>query len=228
MEWFTELVARATQALREASFGALAALFIVSGLTEVGVPFPFLLDSVLFYAGYEFGMLSPRVGLILAALLLGREMGGGAIYWLSYFLGEQAIVRLEKRFPSLRGKLQRVVARLGHNAPVAVAIARLTPGLLSAASVSSGACGVRYRHFALGIVLASAVADGALLASGIVTNQSLRYLGFKPPTWLLIVIFAVVACLVWAIPRIWVSRRNKHDSGGPPTGSMNEDSEDKC
>ncbi len=55
MAWFNELVAIAMDAVSQSSPGAVVALFFVAALTEVGVPFPFVIDGVLFVTSYQKG-----------------------------------------------------------------------------------------------------------------------------------------------------------------------------
>ncbi len=102
MEWFNSLLAIATNAVAQNSFGALVALFLVAALTEVGVPFPFIIDGALFITSYESGLFSFQVLLVILALVLGREVGATVIFWLSRFVGDAFINWLGKRFPKLK------------------------------------------------------------------------------------------------------------------------------
>jgi membrane protein DedA with SNARE-associated domain len=221
MDFLSGLVSSITGSLSESNPGALATLFIVSALTEVGVPFPFLLDTVLIYAGYQFGILSPQVGAIILALLFGREVGAGALYWVSRLFGDPFIRWVGKKFPRLTGGLDRVMARLNHRVPVAVAIARLTPGILSLVSIASGTCRLSYWHFVLGVVLASAFADGILILSGVLTRHGFDYFGINPPPWLVIAAFLTIILLVWWATSRFVHMRNQRGNDRTPaeTGS---------
>lgn len=206
MSWFNDLVAIAMEAVNQSSPGALAALLLVAALTEVGVPFPFVIDGVLFITSYQSGLWSIQVLYVIVALLVGRELGAAVIFWLSRFLGNVFINWMEKHFPALHGKLMGLCGRLGKRAVPAVAIARLTPGLLTPSSVAAGAIYMRYGYFMLGIVLASLIADGALIAFGFAARHGLEYLGFTPSGWEVVGVLLVLVLLALGVRYLWRRR----------------------
>jgi membrane protein DedA with SNARE-associated domain len=211
MEWFNSLLAIAASAVTQYSFEAMVALFLVAALTEIGVPFPFIIDGALFITSFESGLFSFQVLFVILALLLGREIGATVIFWLGRFVGDAFINWLAKRFPKfrLKEKMFWLNNKLRRRAPLAVAIARLTPGLLTASSVAAGYCGIRYYQFVLGIILASAVADGVLVLIGFATKYGLNILGFTPSTWEVVGVLVAVIILVWLIRWLW-SRSRPH------------------
>lgn len=236
--WFSELTARAMEVASQGNIGALAALFLMVSLTEVGVPFPLVLDTTLFLLGYQLGQLWWQAIAAVLVLLLGRESGSTIVYWLSHALGNPVINWSGKRFPSLRRNLERLTKKLGIRASLAVvlsrltaqaplaasissfggrvsftvAIARLTPGLLTATSIASGTIGLRYGYFALGIALASIFVDAAIIALGAIMGYGLLHLGFAPSPWLIIVGLVVNIALIWSVQRLlW--RRNSGREG---------------
>jgi hypothetical protein len=75
IDWFNSLMATAVNAVTQNSFEAMAALFLVATLTEVGVPFPFVIDGALFITSFEGGLFSFQVLFVMLALVLGREVG---------------------------------------------------------------------------------------------------------------------------------------------------------
>jgi membrane protein DedA with SNARE-associated domain len=209
MDWFNSLMAVATEAVAQNTFQALVVLFLVAALTEVGVPFPFIIDGALFITSFESGLLSFHVLVVIAALTLGREVGAAIIFWLSRFVGDAFVKWVGRRFPKLKlsEKMVWLNNKLSKRAPLAVAIARLTPGLLTASSVAAGYCGMRYYQFVLGIIIASAVADGALVIIGFATKYGLSLFGFTPSTWQVVVVLAAVILLVWFVRWLWTRRR---------------------
>jgi membrane protein DedA with SNARE-associated domain len=215
MDWFNSLLAMAANAVAQNTFQALVVLFLVAALTEVGVPFPFIIDGALFITSFESGFFSFHVLLVIAALTLGREVGAAIIFWLSRFVGDAFIKWLGKRFPKLKlsQKMAWLNNKLRKRAPLAVAIARLTPGLLTASSIAAGYCGIRYYQFVLGIILASVVADGALVIIGFATKYGLSVFGFTPSTWEVVLVLAAVIFLVWFVRWLWLRRRSQ----GNPT-----------
>jgi len=209
MEWFNSLLTTATNAVAQNSFGALVALFLVAMLTEIGMPFPFIIDGALLIASYENGLFSFHVLFIISALTLGREVGATVIFWLSRFVGDKFINWLAKRFPKLKlkEKMAWLNTKLRKRAPLAVAVARLTPGLLTPSSVAAGCSGIRYYQLVLGIILASVIADGALVIIGVITKYGFKILGFTPATWEVVVALAFVIFLVWFIRWLWSKHR---------------------
>ena len=209
MEWFNSLLALATNAVAQHSFEALVALFLVAALMEIGMPFPFVIDGVLLITSYNSGIFSYQVLFIILALVLGREAGAAVFFWLSRFVGDAFIKRLGKRFPKLKlgERMVWLKAKLRRHAPLAVAVARLTPGLLTPSSVAAGCSGIRYYQFVLGIVLASVVTDGALVIIGFATKYGLSILGFTPSTGEVVLAIPVVILLVWFVRWLWLRRR---------------------
>jgi membrane protein DedA with SNARE-associated domain len=149
--------------IAEGHLVALAILLLVTALMEVGVPFPFVLDTALLFVGFQTGLLSFQLLLLIITLFLGRLIGSSAIFWLSRLLGGVFINWLEKRSSSLSGKITTLANKLNRRASVAIAIARFTPGLLTASSVGAGCIRVKYWYFVLGIGLSSLVSDGIVL-----------------------------------------------------------------
>jgi membrane protein DedA with SNARE-associated domain len=208
VDFLNQLAQNAIQALNQGNPTALLSLFLISALTEIGIPFPFILDTILIFTGFEHGLFSKEVGLIMLSLLLGREAGAAIIYWLTRFIGVVFVAWISKRFPSIPKRLHWLTDKLSRNAPFAVAIARLTPGLLTPSTVASGIMCLRYYYLFLGILISSVIADGVLLLIGFGTSHGLKYLGVAPSLWFIIVITVIVAGIAWAIQRFF-SRRNR-------------------
>lgn len=209
---------------------ALAALFLVTLLTEVGVPFPLLVDTVLFLVGYHLGQLWIQALATVLALFLGRQSGSALVYWSSHLLGRPVVGWFVKHFPWLRAAGVRIarlpgirtylavaVSRAGGQAPLAVSLsgagartsftlvmARLTPGLLTATSLASGAIRLDYRYFALGVGVASIVSDTLTVTLGFLMGYGLLRLGLTPSPWLILLGLAVNIAIIWTLPRlIW-------------------------
>ena len=208
IELLNHLATQALESINRGDLSALSALFFVSALTEVGIPFPFLLDTILIITGYRTGLVSIEVGLIMVSLLAGRVFGAAVIYWLTRSVGMAFVGWLSGRFPLIRSRLTWLTGKLSCRAPLAVAIARLTPGLLTPSSVASGVICLRYTYFVLGIALSSVIADSALLILGFATASGLKYLGFRPSIWLVVVALVLLISAGWAV-RQFIVRRNQ-------------------
>jgi membrane protein DedA with SNARE-associated domain len=211
IDWFNSLLAAAANAVAQGSFGALVTLLLVAALTEIGVPFPLIIDGALVLTSYERGLFSLQVLFVISALILGREAGAAVLFWLSRFAGDAFVNRLAKRLPKLKLKERMVwlFTGLRRHAPLSVAIARLTPGLLFPSSVAAGYSGMHYYEFALGIILASMVADGALVIMGVLTKYGFRILGFTPSAWEVGAVLFLVILLVWFVPWAFLRVRNR-------------------
>ncbi len=216
-EWFNSLQAFATSAIAQNSLEALAALFLVAAFTEVGVPFPFIIDGALFITSFDSGIFSYHVPLVILALTLGREAGAAVIFWVSRFAGDAFIRWMGKRFPKLKlsERMAWLNARLVHRAPMAVAVARLTPGLLTVSSIAAGYSGMRYYQFVLGIILASVVADGILVIIGFAAKYGLSLFGFTPTTAEVVVTLVLVILLYWLFRWWWQRRRARRNMSLP-------------
>lgn len=207
IELLNELASRAMESVAQGNIGAMGALFFVSALTEVGVPFPFIMDSILFFSGYQTGPVTFEVLRIIIVLLLGRVAGSSVIYWSSRLLGRSFLLWAGRRSSLLRHRLRWLADKLSCRAPLAVAIARLTPGLLTPSSVVSGTICLPYPYFVTGIALSSLIADSAIIILGFVTRSGVDYLGFTPSLWHIILGIVAVIIIVWALRHILVRSR---------------------
>ena len=197
-DWLGELFSIAMTAVYQGNAAAMVSLLSLVALTEAGIPLPFILDSVLFFTSYKNGPLSIQVLIVLLTVFIGRQFGANVIYWLTRFLGNAFISWLGKRYRSLQNNLDRLEARLSNHAVPAVIVTRLT-GLLTLASVASGAVCMRYHYFIVGVALSALIFDGVLILLGFITRNGLDLLGFTPSTWQVIVGLVIIISLVWVI-----------------------------
>jgi membrane protein DedA with SNARE-associated domain len=207
MEWFNKLLADAITVLNQGNLAALSTLFFVTVLTEIGVPFPFILDTTLFLSSYQNGP-SMHVLNALLIIFMGRLSGSAVIYWSSRLLGDALVNWLAKRFKTIKSNLHRIESRISGEAPFAVALPRVT-GLMTITSLAAGAICLRYHQFVLGVMLSSIIFDGALIILGFIMSSGFHYLGFTPSLWQIALTLILFILLVWAIRFIIVRRRAK-------------------
>lgn len=215
---------------------AFVALLLVAALTELGVPFPLVLDSLLFLLGYQILDSVPKALLVMAVLMLGRLAGSSGVYWIAHFVGSPLVRLILKRFPGLTRRLDPIARKLGFRhslpvaltrmgiqtslvasttafsfqTPVAVAMARLTPGLLTATSVASGILRLRYRYFALGVAISSVFFDVLTISFGAVTGYGLRQFDITLSSWSIVVgviVDIVVVLLIFRLIRRRMAKR---------------------
>lgn len=194
MEWIDAILDQAMSAINQGDVAAVSALFFVVALTEAGIPFPFILDTVLFFTSYQTGIISAQVAQVFAVVFLGRQFGAGLLYWLTRLPGNAFIRWLGKRYPSVPHRLATVELKLGSQAVWAITIARLS-GLLTVASVASGAIGLRYSRLVLGVALSSLIFDGALLLLGTGIGVFLPHL----PPWTIVIGIIILLTIIWGM-----------------------------
>ncbi len=207
MEWFRDLVNIGTQAVSQSSLSGLLAMFLVATLTEIGVPFPFVIDGVLFLTSYQNGLISHEVLWIILALTLGRIAGASAIFFLSRRLGGVFSRWLERRSAKWHERFLALCARFKRGAVMAVAIARLTPGLLTPSTVAAGCAKVSWVRLIAGIVIASIVADGVLVLFGFATRRGLKVAGVEPSPWQGLLAFILIFIAIFLVRRYWPRKR---------------------
>lgn len=189
MEWIDSIINQAMTAIGQGSFAATVSLFFIVAFTEMGIPFPFILDATLVITSFQSGIISSQVGLVFLVVFFGRQFGATIIYWLTRLLGTAFIHWMEKRFSSIPGKLATVEAKFGNQAIWAVAIARLS-SLLTVASIASGVIRLRYYKLVVGVALSSLIFDGALIIIG---SGAGAFLPHSSPTIVVICIIVLLA-----------------------------------
>lgn len=162
---------------------ALLVMVGLTALTEVGIPTLGIIDAILLYVGYQFGLFSIRALIVISLLTLGRTFGSSVIYWPSLVFGKSFINWLERHFPSLCTKITQVVSRLGRRQVLAVVIVRFTPGLLTAGTVASGMLKINYKDFLLGVAIHSVIADIVLITIGFLGKYGVTLAGINPKHW---------------------------------------------
>ncbi|MFC1949547.1 DedA family protein [Chloroflexota bacterium] len=184
--------------------GGLAAIFFLTVSADIGIPFPFVLDTILFFTTYTAGPFSAPVLLIIIMLLSGRLLGTGIIYWLSRLLGTRFIEWVTRRSRFLRRNLEEFQSRSGKWSVLAITMARLTPGLMQVSSVAAGSLHVRYYRLVLAIILSSIVYDGALIILGTLARLGLRGVEPQYSVW---IAFGFVVVMMVGFAIIHLTRR---------------------
>ena len=184
----------------------LLALFGLAVITDIGIPAPFVLDTVLVLTAYQ--GLWIHVLLIVAALFVGRQAGSAILYLLSRLLGKAFTRWLRKHFPTLSQGLDSLSKRLSSWAMLAVATGRLTPGLLQVTSVAAGTIRLPYYQFALGIAISSIVYDGLLVILGFIAANSPKASDVNFTFWMLIAMLIII-CILWPLLFLLLRRNSK-------------------
>lgn len=154
--------------------GVFLAVFFLLVFGELGIPFPFVLSSILVFLGYNISRDAIEMIPLILVLIVGRQIGSGMLYMLSRRMGEPFIGWLSKLIPAIVRHRDWLTKKLNEREWQAVFIGRFTPGLLIPTSLVAGMVRLRYVHFALGIFLSGLVWDAAVIGSGIFAGYTLR------------------------------------------------------
>ncbi len=195
IDWINGALSTLAASINVNTPGGLAAIFALTVSADMGIPFPFALDTILFFTTYKMGAFSWPVLLVIMMLLGGSLLGTSIIYWVSRLLGTRFIDWLGKRSKFLRRNLEQFQSRLGRwTIPVIVA-ARLTPGLMQISSVAAGTVRIRYYQVVLAIVLSFIVYDGTLIILGSLARVGLKDVGPEYAAWIVIGFVAIMAAV---------------------------------
>ena len=207
IDWINGALSTLAASINVDNPGGLVAIFFITVSCDIGIPFPFVLDTILFFTTYKIGAFSLPVLLIILMIWGGRLLGAGIIYWVSRLLGTRFVDWLGRRSKFLRRNLEQFQNRLGSwTVPVIVA-ARLTPGLMQVSSVAAGTARVRYYQVVLAIVFSSIVYDGILIILGSLARLGLKDVRPEYSAWIVIGFVAVMTAVLISI--YYVRRKSK-------------------
>jgi membrane protein DedA with SNARE-associated domain len=199
IDWINGALATLATSISVDNPAGLAAIFFIAVSCDIGIPFPFVLDTILFFTTYEIGALSWPVLLIILMIWGGRLLGTGVIYWVTRLLGPRFVDWVGKRSKFLRRNLEQFQNRLGRWTVLVIAAARLTPGLMQASSVAAGTVRIPYYQVVLAIVLSSIVYDGTLIALGTLARIGLKDMGPEHSAWIVIGFVGTMIAILAAV-----------------------------
>ncbi len=149
----------------------LAIIFFLVALGEIGIPTPIIIEGSFLAVGVRLGH-----GMWLGFLLLGVTavaslLGASIVYWLG-MRGSGSLYRVRwfrKRIdPETVASAMR---KLSQTSALTFAFVRFIPGLLLPASLAAGASRMRFRTFALGVLLSDLVWNGSMFMLGTVMGM---------------------------------------------------------
>ena len=210
---YLELIYQGLDKLSDGNIVAIVILFCVLTMTEFGVPFPLVLQSVRFYIGYEIGQGSMEVLLLVPVFIIGRQFGAAIMYWFARLSSTAVISWYPKRFHRMQQETEKVKDKLhakGTLAVGAVILSRFTPGLQVPTSLASGGIGLRYDYFALGVLISSIIFDTTFITLGAIFGREIRQSGLSIVSWLILACFISLTCSLWAVQ--WLRKRRSQSS----------------
>jgi len=197
IDWINAALATLAASISVDNPTGLAAIFFIAASCDIGIPFPFVLDTIVFFTTYEVGALSWPVLLVLVMLFGGSLLGTSILYWVSRLLGPRFVDWIGRRSRFLRRNVEQFQNRLGKwTIPIIVA-ARLTPGLMQVSSVAAGTTRIPYYQMVLSMVFSFIVYDGTLIALGTLARLGLGDVGPEYSAWIVIG-FVVIMTAVFA------------------------------
>lgn len=199
IDWINGALSTLAASINVNNPGGLAAIFFLTVSADIGIPFPFLLDTILFFTTYKMGAFSSPVLLIIMMLLGGSLLGTSIIYWVSRLLGTRFVDWVGKRSKFVRRNLEQFQNRLGRWTIPVIAAARLTPGLMQVSSVAAGTVRIRYYQLVLAIVLSFIVYDGTLIILGSLARLGLKDVGPEYAAWIVIGFVAIMTAVLVTI-----------------------------
>ncbi len=213
IDWVNAALATLAASISVDNPAGLAAIFFIAASCDIGIPFPFVLDTIVFFTVYTLGALSWPVLLVLVMLLGGSLLGTSILYWVSRLLGPRFVHWVGRRSKFLRRNLEQFQNRLGKwKIPVIVA-ARLTPGLMQVSSVAAGTTRIPYYQMVLAIVFSFIVYDGTLVALGTIARLELKDVGPQYSAWI-VVGFVGIMTLVFVAIHV-IRRKARWGQRGP-------------
>jgi membrane protein DedA with SNARE-associated domain len=199
IDWINGALATLAASISVDNPAGLAAIFFIAMSCDIGIPFPFVLDTIVFFTTYKMGALSWPVLLVIVMLLGGSLLGTSIIYWISRLLGTRFVDWIGRRSKFLRRNLEQFQNRLGRwTIPVIVA-ARLTPGLMQVSSVAAGTVRIPYYQVVLASVFSFIVYDGTLIILGTLARLGLKDVGPQYAAWIVIGFVAIMTAIFVAV-----------------------------
>jgi len=195
IDWINQALATLAASISVDNAGGLAAIFGLTVSADIGIPFPFLLDTILFFTTYKMGAFSLPVLLLIIMLLGGSLLGTSIIYWLSRLLGQRFVNWVGRRSKFLRRNIEQFQNKLGRWTIPMIVAARLTPGLMQISSVAAGTMRIRYYQMVLAIVLSLVVYDGTLVILGTLARLGLKDVGPEYSFWIVLGFVAIMATI---------------------------------
>jgi membrane protein DedA with SNARE-associated domain len=213
VEWIQSFLPQIDQAFNAGNPSGLLILCALAIVADIGIPIPFVLDTILILRAYDLfsrnsSDLLPLLWMVVA-LFVGRQIGSAILYFLARLMGKVFLSWLQRHFPSIGNRLDSFKYRLNAWAPLAICTARLTPGLLQITSVCAGAIRLKYIQLITGITASSLIYDGLLILLGFIAAKGPRSSDINFTIWLLIAMLIIV-CILWPLIFVMLNRKTRN------------------
>jgi membrane protein DedA with SNARE-associated domain len=197
--WINAALATLATSISVDNPAGLAAIFFIAASCDIGIPFPFVLDTIVFFTTYEAGPLSWPVLLVVVMLFGGSLLGTSTLYWISRLLGPRFVGWVGRRSKFLKRNFEQFQNRLDKwKIPVIVA-ARLTPGLMQVSSAAAGTTRVPYYQMVLATLFSFIVYDGTLVILGTLARLGFHNVGPRYSAWIVICFVGIMTAIFIAV-----------------------------
>lgn len=172
--------------------GSLTSIFFLLIFNEIGLPLPVVYETLLLYTGYK--LSRGQTGFILTALFgaFGSAVGASLVFLFFYIFGERI---LQSRFlRSHLNKIQALKKELSKREILAVAFARLTPGLVNLAGVAAGVLHLNYFKFIAGVLFSNLIWAVVMMTAGFFFGEASVFLSGK-----LAIILGIISLIIFLI-----------------------------
>lgn len=193
--WINGALSTLAASISVDNIAGLAAIFFIAMSCDIGIPFPFVLDTIVFYTTYKMGALSWPVLLVIVMLFAGSLLGTSIVYWVSRLLGKRFVNWIGRRSKFLQRNLEQFQNRLGRWTIPIIVTARLTPGLMQVSSVTAGTLHIPYYQLVLASVFSFIIYDGILIILGTLARFGFKDVGPEYSAWIVIGFLAIMTAI---------------------------------
>lgn len=157
--------------------GSLVYVFFLLIFNEIGLPLPIVYESLLLFSGYKISRGYP--GFLLTSVFgaLGSAIGASLVFAFFYLFGEGLLH--SKFLYKYHEKVKLVKKELLKREIMAVALARLTPGLVGLAGVAAGALRLNYFKFLVGVLASNLVWAAVMITAGYFFGETSQHFSGK-------------------------------------------------
>ena len=210
-------IPRAIPSAADMDLPALIVLAAVLAVKEAGLPIPVPGDLLVIGAGVASTHGGLPVPAVVVVLVAATVAGGVVQFSLVRGRARAAVLRLLARFGLSPTVVERGAGRLRSGGALAVAVARMTPGVRIVAIASSAVAGVRSTSFVAGLLVGNGVFLTAHFILGLVVGEPAVQLVSGASTGLVIagVVLAVLGGAGW-----WLLAHRRARAKAPPAEAI--------
>jgi len=184
----------------------LAVIFGMVVFADIGIIIPFILEPALFLITFQSGPFSLPVLLFVLMMACGRQGGTAILYWASRLIGTKIGRVIRHYFPQFAARfekrLEQFERRLGSRQSIALAIARLTPGLVQVSTIAAGSLRINFLNVMAGAFIAGIIYDLTIVFLGGLAHYGLKGINTSYSIWIALGLALLMGLISYIIGRI--------------------------